>query len=131
MQTRSLFAVLILGFAVGIAFAETDDVDWLEQLSPENVVHVAMETFRSVLNKADPESQKKAKLEVASYLPHYPGLKNSVDLSTNQFCDLVLETVLAALSEQSSSEQEAEKQKFLDLIKKFDKEVEVILKSLE
>uniref|UniRef100_A0A7E4VL60 Secreted protein n=1 Tax=Panagrellus redivivus TaxID=6233 RepID=A0A7E4VL60_PANRE len=118
MQTRSLFAVLILGFAVGITYIQADDiVADLEELSTEELTHVLIETVKAVYAELDSESQLQGKLEIIAKFPQFPELKNFINLPFDEFWDKASKILIEKLPEDSSSEVAVVKKEFIDFIK--------------
>uniref|UniRef100_A0A7E4WA57 Mammaglobin-A-like n=1 Tax=Panagrellus redivivus TaxID=6233 RepID=A0A7E4WA57_PANRE len=131
MQTRSLFAILIVGVAVGIAFAEDHDIASLEEKSLEELASEMVEAYRAFMLHADSESQKQSKLELAEVVSEHPEVKENIDLPVNQFCDLVLEKIHEDIPKMSPSQQAAEKKIIIGLFKTLDVIIAAALISTE
>uniref|UniRef100_A0A7E4VMD0 Peptidylprolyl isomerase n=1 Tax=Panagrellus redivivus TaxID=6233 RepID=A0A7E4VMD0_PANRE len=111
MQLCPLFVILILGFAVDITFAQTDEQALLKKLSAETLAKLVLQTYQTNMELSDSEKVEKLKLTVADNL--YPELKENLALSTKQFIDLVLQKTLDDLSKMSPSEKDEKKKNLL------------------
>uniref|UniRef100_A0A7E4VNE8 DUF148 domain-containing protein n=1 Tax=Panagrellus redivivus TaxID=6233 RepID=A0A7E4VNE8_PANRE len=116
MQIRPLFAVLILGFAVGIALAETDDLlAELDEMTAEQLARLFVEGTKAWISETNAETQGIFKFMMASSIPDLPELLNNIELPVDQFLDLFLQAFLDSLKEKSPSKQ-AELQKKLNVL---------------
>uniref|UniRef100_A0A7E4ZWR3 P12 n=1 Tax=Panagrellus redivivus TaxID=6233 RepID=A0A7E4ZWR3_PANRE len=117
MQIRPLFAVLILGFAVSIAYVQADEIEELEKLSVENLTRLFMNSLRQHVSKLHGKELKKAKFAILDNFPDHPELRSKVNLKVDRFFDLLLKTVLRDLKKMTPRQRAQEKAELISNFK--------------
>uniref|UniRef100_A0A7E4VKF6 SXP/RAL-2 family protein Ani s 5-like cation-binding domain-containing protein n=1 Tax=Panagrellus redivivus TaxID=6233 RepID=A0A7E4VKF6_PANRE len=118
MQIRPLFAVLILGFAVGISYVQADKVAALEKLSVEKLVTEFLNYYKKLDSKLHGKELKEAKIALLRKVPDHPELQRKINLPIGKLYDLVLKVILKEVKTWSPRRRAEQKQIFIAAIRK-------------
>uniref|UniRef100_A0A7E4VKN5 Uncharacterized protein n=1 Tax=Panagrellus redivivus TaxID=6233 RepID=A0A7E4VKN5_PANRE len=120
MQTRALFALLILCLTVGIAFTlDGDDYNFvpLEERSVEELARFYFANSEASMTELHGKELIDEKVRLANTVVNHPELLGKIDLPVDQYCDLVLQTLLNDYKKLTPSQLAEEKKYWIDTIK--------------